>query len=125
MKLLTKEITKKLIANFRTDDAVPVVKFFTPDANCTWLITEIDPEDMNTMFGLCDLGFGTPEMGYVTLEEIKAVRGPMGLAIERDKWFTGEKTLTEYWTEAVERRGKLISTARAAGRIAAERSFRT
>lgn len=29
--------------------------FFTPDAQCTWLLTEIDPDDGLT-FGLCDLG---------------------------------------------------------------------
>jgi len=26
-------------------DFYPVVKLFTPDANATWLLTEIDPEE--------------------------------------------------------------------------------
>ena len=34
------------------------------------------------MFGLCDLGF--PELGYVSLNELRATRGPLGLGIERD-----------------------------------------
>jgi len=34
------------------------------------------------MFGLCDLG--CPELGYASLNEMQAVRGPFGLGIERD-----------------------------------------
>jgi hypothetical protein len=34
------------------------------------------------MFGLCDLGF--PELGYVSLNEMRGVRGALGLGIERD-----------------------------------------
>jgi len=40
-------------------DHAPVVKLFTPDAACTWLLTELDPDGRT--FGLCDLGFGEPE----------------------------------------------------------------
>ena len=38
------------------------------------------------MFGLCDLGF--PELGYVSLNELQGVRGPLGLGIERDLHWT-------------------------------------
>ena len=34
-------------------------------------------------FGLCDLGLGEPELGYVTLHELAAARGPLGLPLER------------------------------------------
>jgi hypothetical protein len=37
-------------------DPVPLVKLFTPDANATWLLTEIDPEAPDLAFGLCCLG---------------------------------------------------------------------
>jgi hypothetical protein len=40
------------------------------------------------MFGLCDLGMGFPELGYVSLNEMKAVRLPFGLGIERDLHWT-------------------------------------
>ena len=30
----------------------------TEGAGCTWLLTEIDPEDTDIAFGLCDLGMG-------------------------------------------------------------------
>jgi hypothetical protein len=33
-------------------DPRPVVKFFTPDAGATWLITEADPADTDYLFGL-------------------------------------------------------------------------
>jgi Protein of unknown function (DUF2958) len=38
-------------------DFKPVVKLFTPDAQCTWLLTELDD---GLLFGLCDLGKGEP-----------------------------------------------------------------
>ena len=39
----------------------------------TWLLTELD-EDGDQAFGLCDLGFGCPELGYVSLTEMRAVQ---------------------------------------------------
>jgi hypothetical protein len=77
-----------------TIDFKPVVKLFTPDGVCTWLLTELDPDLI--AFGLCDLGFGEPEMGYVSLKEIYALRGNLGLPVERDRSFEADKTLTEY-----------------------------
>ena len=32
-------------------DPPPVIKLFTPDANATWLLTEIDPGDDDRAFG--------------------------------------------------------------------------
>ena len=81
-------------------DPAPVVKLFTPDAGATWLLTEIDPTDYDRAFGLCDLGLGEPELGYVSLGELAAVRGPLRLPIERDAAFTGGKPLSEYAIEA-------------------------
>lgn len=112
MKLLTKALTEKLLANGRlnaahveedgnTEDLEPVVKFFNPCGAATWLITEMD-EDEDRMFGLCDLGFGTPELGYVSLSELASVKCGFGLGIERDIWFEAEKTLAEYAAEARE-----------------------
>lgn len=73
MKLFTKTIHDKLLENGKKQAAVrgtdeeidfkPVVKLFTPDASCTWLLSEIDPDDPDIAFGLCDLGMGYPELG--------------------------------------------------------------
>ena len=97
-----------------TKDFKPVMKLFHPMSAATWLISEIsqEGEDMDgnhdlIMFGLCDLGFGSPEMGDVSLNELKSVT-VLGLGVERDRFFEADKTLTEYAT-----------MARKAGRIVA------
>jgi hypothetical protein len=111
MKLLTKDQHAQLLKNgainaqrqrdgLDTIDHPPVVKLFTPDANCTWLLSELDPADTDIAFGLADLGFGTPEMGSVRLSEIASVRGRLGLPVERDRHFTGDKPLSAYADEA-------------------------
>lgn len=81
-------------------DPVPVLKLFTPDGAATWLLTELDPEDPDIAFGLCDLGIGYPELGSVSLSEITAVRGKLGLPIERDLYFEADKPLSAYADEA-------------------------
>jgi len=40
-----------------------VVTLFTLDACASWLLTEIDSDDLDRAFGLCDLGLGMPELG--------------------------------------------------------------
>jgi hypothetical protein len=77
-------------------DPKPVVKLFTPDGACTWLLTELDPGDPDIAFGLCDLGMGFPELGSVRLSELMAVRGALGLPIERDIHFKATRTLSQY-----------------------------
>ncbi len=111
MKLLTADLRERLLKNGRIRqqleldgeadlDFLPVVKLFTPDAGCTWLLTEIDPEDPDIAFGLCDVGFGCPELGSVSLSELESVRGRLGLPIERDLHFAPTKTLSAYADEA-------------------------
>jgi hypothetical protein len=75
-------------------DPIPVVKLFTPDANATWLLTELDPDAPDIAFGLCDLGLGSPELGYLSLVEIGNVRGPMGLPIERDEHYQETRSIS-------------------------------
>lgn len=96
MQLLTQDQRARLIANGQSrGDHAPVVKFFNPVGSGTWLFSELD-EDGDTLFGLCDLGFGCPEMGSASLTEIAAVKLPFGLAIERDLHFGGRFPLTIY-----------------------------
>lgn len=73
----------------------PVIKLFAPDAGATWYLSEYDPESRN-FFGLCDLGFGPgcTELGYVNRDELEALRGNLGLPIERDMYWT-PKTYAE------------------------------
>jgi hypothetical protein len=95
-----------ILLDGNTPDHKPVVKFFNPCGAATWLISEMDND--GRMFGLCDPGHGTPELGYVMLDEITGYVGPLGLKIERDAWFEAKRTIGEY-----------ADLARAAGRIAA------
>ena len=101
MQLLTKELKKKLIRNGETrNDHFPVVKFFDPCGTATWLISEMNPTDFDTLFGLCDLGMGFPELGYVSLSELAMVRNALGLHMERDLHFKADKSLSQYAEEA-------------------------
>lgn len=106
MKLITDEQRTQLLANGQrslendTFDPPPVVKLFTPDAGATWLLCEIDPNDHDHAFGLCDLGLGCPELGYVSLAELETVRGRLGLPIERDQHFEATKSISAYAREA-------------------------
>ena len=49
-------------------DPRPVAHLYLPGNRCQWLLTEIDED--NIAFGLCDLGMGFPELGYVDLTEV-------------------------------------------------------
>ncbi|MEA2959538.1 MAG: hypothetical protein QOJ58_5489 [Alphaproteobacteria bacterium] len=81
-------------------DHFPAVKLFTPDGSATWLLTEADPDDPDRLFGLCDLGLGFPELGYVSLQELTQLRGRLGLPVERDNYFVADKPLSAYAEDA-------------------------
>ncbi len=133
MRFFTKEVTAKLLANGVAQDEVrgsddefdfaPVVKLFTPDANCTWLLTELDPEDQDIAFGLCDLGMGTPELGSVSIAELKQLRGKLGLPVERDLHFTAKYPLTVY-ADAARSKGAITLCLRDLGNAALSKTQR-
>jgi hypothetical protein len=64
-------------------DALALVKFFTPDSSWTWYVSEFDGSDL--LYGLV-IGLEV-EFGYTSLKELKSIRGPLGLQIERDLFF--------------------------------------
>jgi len=108
LEMLTPEVVVRLQANHVTQaplkgtrnerDFEPVCKLFLPWASGTWLLTEM--EDDGLAFGLADLGFGTPELGYISLDEIWEVKGPGGLRVERDIHWKATKPLSQYATES-------------------------
>jgi len=126
MNLYTKAQFEQLLANGRNrdQDHPPVVKLFTPDANCTWLVSEIDPEEPEIAFGLCDLGQGFPELGCVSLAELRSLRGNMGLPVERDFSFTADHPMSVYAEAARQAEGITEDTPsllQAAAALAARR----
>jgi hypothetical protein len=96
VKLLTREIERALLDAPKDQDPADtpvIVKFFTPDAQATWYIVDAERgEDGDLrMFGFADL-FGDrtcAELGYTLLSDIAAARGPLGLPVELDLYFTG------------------------------------
>lgn len=75
------------------DEGNPIVwaKWFTPDSDHTWFITEyseVAPDGYPRLaFGLTVNSYGD-EMGYISLDEISQTRGHFSLHVERDLWFT-------------------------------------
>ena len=66
-------------------DPLCQIKLFTPDANWTWYVIEIDNAN--------ELCFGyvvgmEKELGYFTVSELESIRGALNLPVERDLSFT-------------------------------------
>ena len=105
MRLVTDEIRAQLDANgkareehYATSEDVydpePVCKFFNPVGLGVWLIAWADPDEPRRLFGLCDLG--SPELGFVHLDELEGAPRTFGLGIERDIHWTPHGTIMEY-----------------------------
>jgi hypothetical protein len=119
-KIFTKEVLARLAANGkatrlaqqadqREPDHVPVLKVFNPYGGATWLIVESDPDEPDRLYGLCDLGMGSPELGYVLRSEIEELRINLGgskLPLERDAWFTTDKPLSAF-ADAAKAKGRI------------------
>jgi hypothetical protein len=100
MKLFTQSQYRQLLKYgdpiWRDKDHFPAVKLFTPDGNATWLLTEIDPLKPDMAFGLCDLGLGFLELGYINLFELTALGGYLRLSVERDQCFKATNPVSVY-----------------------------
>jgi len=127
MILLTSQLQQALRDNYANRhvleargerfDPLPVIKLFNPVGAATWLATEL-AEDGDALFGLADLGFGCPELGWFSLSEIASVRLPFGLAIERDLGFETAHPLSA-WADWSRRAGSIIHAEALFRRIAA------
>jgi hypothetical protein len=65
----------------RGENAMALLKLFTPWTSWTWYASEYDSEK-RLFFGVV-VG-QEREFGYFSLDEMEAIRGPGGLTIERD-----------------------------------------
>jgi hypothetical protein len=87
MKLLTNELKRKL-TKAGYNNTTPICKLFTPWGRATWLITGMED---GILYGFADLGMDCVEWGGIaSLEEMEAIRGPFGLKVERDLYWTPE-----------------------------------
>jgi hypothetical protein len=119
VQLLTKEVLAKLPPLYSNEDksadqVFAVVKFFTPWSHWTWFATEGSHVDAD---GYCDtdkpkvdfIFFGWvegdfPELGTFSLSELQHIRGPLGLRVERDRYFI-PKTLQALMDACEQRHG--------------------
>ena len=80
-------------------DPQPVVHLYLPGSSHQWLLTEIHTED-DVAFGLCDLGAGFPELGYVDLREVLAAADSVNAELRCNLAFRAIAPLSEYAEQA-------------------------
>jgi hypothetical protein len=90
MELLPVALRKTLPPLYSQEScSTPIVhvKLFTPDSSFTWFVTEGEEQEDGDwlLFGFV-IGL-EEEWGYSLLSELASVRGPLGLAVERDLSF--------------------------------------
>jgi len=107
MQLITKEIENKFKSQGDTSskemkDIKIICKLFNPCDAGTWYLYEHIEDDIY----MCFADLGDPmcaEIGTVSLNEVKSVRLPFGLTIERDMHYGFEHTLKEVYDAVKER----------------------
>ena len=87
MMLLTKQLRRQLPRLYSQEskglDAIAYVKWFMPDGHWVWYASEFDGK--NVFFGFVE--GDVPELGYFALDELRLIRGRLGLPVERDTFF--------------------------------------
>ena len=83
--LLPPEIARQLPPLYsqeeKGEEAIACLKLFAPWTNWTWWASEYDPAERRC-FGVVE--GHERELGYFSLDELEAHRGPGGLRVERD-----------------------------------------
>jgi hypothetical protein len=106
MELLLNEHRERMLRNgrfnaFRRErgeceiDHKPVVKLFVPGKPYLWLLGEINPDDHDQVYAVCDIGNGEPTLQCVSLFELGLMNG-----IVRDDRFIATKSIGAYALEA-------------------------
>jgi len=94
MELFNEQQKAQLLSNGqrnnRDRDHAPVVKLTLPGTGCVWLLSELDPDEPDIAFGLCDLGLGFPELGSVSIAELQSLCFWEGRPVEADPHFCAE-----------------------------------
>jgi len=86
MELIPQEVKQQIPKLYETEEqnnSIAYVKLFLD--SWTWYITEISI-DNDICFGYVVSPFGA-ELGYFSLNEIKSIKGSLGLDVERDLFF--------------------------------------
>ena len=70
-----------------------------------------NPDATDIAFGLCDLGMDCAELGGVSLTELRSIRLPFGLGIERDIHWTATHSIGTYARAGYKARGIVTDRA--------------
>ena len=103
MNLIPSELRVRLLENGArtasdaTHDPAPVVRLHAPDARASWLLTELDSDDPDLAYGLCDLGLGAPKLDHVRLSRLAELAGN---AVVCDTAFVARQSLSGYLRDA-------------------------
>lgn len=104
MPLLPQTVYQRLLANgavTRSLEGVAVVDFYPvavirmPDGPCIWLLTHAHLDEPDIAYGLIDISDGQPTMGKVSLAELDAARGPLGMMLYHDDTTATVKTISQ------------------------------
>ena len=118
MDILSDEQLAALIENGKTiqdnggDDSkiIPVVMLnLSGNAPSKWLLASVDPNNHDIAYGLMQIGNGCPELGFVSLTELKTLKGYKDRGVYQDPLFES----SPYASLAV-----YANTARELGQIA-------
>jgi hypothetical protein len=94
MILLTKSLKKRFAEigdQADAEDPIIIAKFFNPAGAGTWYAVSYDSK-RRIFFGYVSIfGDYCDEWGYFSLDELKSYKGPFGIGIERDLYWTEMK----------------------------------
>ncbi len=94
MQLLSDELRQefaKIGSQENEKNPIVVAKFFNPAGAGTWYAVQYE-EANRCFFGFVSIhGDHCDEWGYFSLDELESYRGPFGLGIERDLYFTPKR----------------------------------
>ena len=108
--LITKTQERQLLSNHAKaeltgESTAPVVKWFSNYGR--WIFSEYDGQDR--LFGLCDLGIGMPEAGWVSISELIGVHAENNMLLERDLyWRKVSGTNLSDYARAARREGHIV-----------------
>lgn len=112
MKLITKELIsrfKEIGEQSESENPQFIAKFFNPCGSQTWYASEYNPET-NICYGYVT-GMAYDEWGTFSIDELKSLKLPFGLAIERDMYFkeisfdelTGKNRIQELYKKTIKK----------------------
>ena len=113
LPFISQEQRKQLLHNGRNteQDPYPVVWLHMPGSGVQWLLSAIDPDNSSIAFGLCDLGFGVPELETVSFGEIALISSELVRPIECNQDFKALYPMSVY-ARAASLAGKITFDSR-------------